>query len=115
MLNTSGHEANCWLVDFESSDTNPLVDRRFDAVLVFNYLHRPLIQRIREATRLGGLVFYETFTVAQRNFGKPSNPDYLLQPGELKEYFEDWEVLHYFEGELVTPERAIANLIARRI
>ena len=114
LLDTGGNSAKCWLVDFEASDSNPLADKSYDVVLVFNYLHRPLFRRIREVIRPGGLVFYETFTVAQRKFGKPSNPDFLLQPGELKQYFEDWEILHYFEGEVARPDRAIANLIARR-
>ena len=113
-LSASDHSAKCWLVDFESGDSNPLADKSFDAVLVFNYLHRPLFRRIREAVRPGGLVFYETFTVGQRKFGRPSNPDFLLRPGELKGYFQDWEILHNFEGELARPDRAIANLIARR-
>ena len=114
LLDASYCSASCWLVDFESNDTDPLADKSFDVVLIFNYLHRPLFPRIREAVRPGGLVFYETFTVEQRKFGRPSNPDFLLRSGELKEYFEDWEILHYFEGELASPDRAIANLIARR-
>lgn len=108
--------AHCrvWNVDLELAGTAPLGARQFDAILVFNYLHRPLMPAIRKAVRPGGLVFYETFTVAQRAHGRPANPDFLLKPGELGSDFQDWEVLHSFEGELSAPTRAVANLIARR-
>lgn len=103
-----------WHVDLEIAGSVPLAGREFAAVLVFNYLHRPLLKAIRNAIRPGGLIFYETFTVAQRVHGRPSNPDFLLQPGELEASFSDWQVLHSFEGELSAPTRAVANLIARR-
>ena len=103
-----------WQVDFEQPDTRPLIGKNFDAILVFNYLHRPLIDDIRQAIRQGGLIFYETFTVKQRQFGRPHNPDFLLQENELRDWFSDWEILHYFEGETENPQRAIASLVARR-
>jgi hypothetical protein len=101
-------------VDFEAADSDPLQGKCFNAVLVFNYLHRPLMPSIRQVINPGGLIFYETFTVNQRQFGRPSNPDFLLQPQELRSYFEDWEVMHYFEGEKQEPARAVASIIARR-
>lgn len=104
----------CWLVDFEATSSHPLKDKMFDAVMVFNYLHRPLLSSIKEAIRPGGLIIYETFTVKQREFGRPGNPDYLLEPAELRNAFGDWEILHDFEGEAMNPRRAIASLIARR-
>lgn len=107
-----------WLVDLEKNDSNPLENKRFDAILVFNYLHRPLMKEIGRAIKAGGLLFYETFTTGQREFGRPSNPDFLLKPGELREYFSDWDLLHYFEGKVEgkrgEPQRAIASLIARK-
>lgn len=103
-----------WLVDFEEKGSHPLENRSFDAVIVFNYLHRPLLGSIKAVIRPGGLVIYETFTVKQREFGRPSNPDFLLQPAELRNAFADWEILHEFEGEALNPRRAIASLIARR-
>ena len=103
----------CWLVDFEASSGHPLKGKMFDAVMVFNYLHRPLLSSIKQAIRPGGLIIYETFTVKQREFGRPGNPDYLLEPTELRSAFSDWEILHDFEGEAMNPKRAIASLIAR--
>ncbi len=62
----------------------------------------------------GGLIYYETFTKDNRKFGRPNNADYLLHPNELKDAFKGWEILHYFEGELSVPARAVANIIARK-
>ena len=107
----------CWLVDFEakvSEGKNPLIGKNFDAVIVFNYLHRPLFPFIREAIRPGGLIVYETFTVDQKRFGRPSNPDFLLEQDELVQAFAGWELIRSFEGEVSSPERAIARLIARK-
>lgn len=61
----------------------PLTGERFDLVLVTNYLWRPLLPRIVEAVAEGGWLVYETFAVGQEQFGRPRNPDFLLQPGEL--------------------------------
>lgn len=113
----AGKRSDCWLVDLEavpSAGGNPLAGRTFDAVVVFNYLHRPLFPAIREAIRPGGLIVYETFTVQQKRFGRPNNPDFLLQAGELREAFGSWECLEDFEGELPGPTRAVARLIARK-
>jgi hypothetical protein len=60
------------------------------------------------------LLIYETFTVEQRKFGKPRNPDFLLNPGELLKLFKDWEVIHFFEGIKENPRRAVAQLVCRK-
>ena len=56
---------------------------RFDAVLVTRYLHRPLFPALLDAVTADGVFLYETFTVGNEAFGKPSNPAFLLAPGEL--------------------------------
>jgi SAM-dependent methyltransferase len=63
--------------------TWPLGGRRFEAVVVANYLHRPLLPRIVEAVAPDGLLLYETFAVGNERFGRPANPAHLLRPGEL--------------------------------
>lgn len=103
-----------WEVDLEQNETTPLAGKTFDAVLVFNYLHRPLFPQLKAAVRPGGLVIYETFTIAQRAFGRPTRDGFLLQPGELRTKFADWHLLHEFEGELPDPTRAVASVIARK-
>lgn len=90
----------------------------YDVVTVFNYLHRPLFKQIRDSVRPGGVVVYQTFTVDQAQFGRPTNPDYLLKHDELKQVFDGWEILRYraFTGpsrrEGVT--RAIAGIVAKK-
>jgi len=59
---------------------------RFDAIVVANYLHRPLLPVLRDAMAVGGLVVYETFMVGNEAFGRPTNPAFLLAPGELLEW-----------------------------
>jgi len=105
-----------WEVDFELSGGNPFVQRMFGGMVVFNYLHRPLLGALKQSVHPGGLVIYETFSVDQARFGRPKNPDFLLQPGELREHFSDWDVLHYYEGVVKTGSgsRAIAQLAARK-
>ena len=116
-IGAGAKESACWLIDFEaevSGGRNPLAGKSFDAVIVFNYLHRPLFPFIREAIRPGGLIVYETFTVDQKCFGRPSNPCFLLEHDELAQAFAGWEFIESFEGKISKPERAIARLIARK-
>ncbi|VVD93136.1 class I SAM-dependent methyltransferase [Pandoraea terrigena] len=62
----------------------PLAEgKRFDAVIVTNYLHRPLFSRIAASVAPGGVLIYETFARGNERYGKPSNPQFLLAPGEL--------------------------------
>lgn len=97
-------------VDLEQTG-NPLAEDSYGGILVFRYLHRPLIPCIRKALRERGLLIYETFTTDQPKFGKPHNPDFLLKPGELRQWFEDWEIIHYFEGIEEDPIRATARIV----
>jgi len=105
-----------WPVNLEKNNVNPLANSRFGGILVFRYLHRPLMESIRQAVLPGGIVIYETFTVDQAELGRPKNPDYLLRHDELRDYFIDWNVLHYFEGVQGQPElgsqQAIAQVVA---
>ena len=112
-LEAGGITAELWHTDLERDD-DPLSGRTFASVLVFRYLHRPLIPAIRKALMPRGLLIYETFTSAQAEFGKPKNPDHLLNPGELLSWFRDWEVIHAFEGVVGEPPKAIAQLVCRR-
>ena len=115
---TSASNARLWQVDLESGAADPLQGKRFGAVLVFRYLHRPLMPAIARAVLPRGLVIYETFTVDQPRFGRPTNPDYLLQHDELPGHFDGWDILHTFEGEVQNPatghHQAIAQLVARK-
>jgi SAM-dependent methyltransferase len=63
----------------------PYTQDRFAGIVVINYLHRPLFPRLLAALEEGGVLIYETFARGNQRYGKPSNPDYLLEPGELLE------------------------------
>lgn len=85
----------------------------FDLVLVVHYLHRPLLPVLVDAVAQGGLLIYETFTVGQAARGRPTNPEYLLEAGELETLVEPLEVVRAREGEI---EGAVkAAIVARRV
>jgi SAM-dependent methyltransferase len=64
-------------------DAWPLPGRTFDGVVVTNYLHRPLFADLVASLAAGGVLIYETFAAGNARYGRPSNPDFLLEPGEL--------------------------------
>jgi len=61
----------------------PYAGQAFAAIVVVNYLHRPLFPRLPAALAPGGVLIYETFAAGNERYGRPANPDYLLRPGEL--------------------------------
>jgi SAM-dependent methyltransferase len=86
--------------------------RCYDGVLVFNYLHRPLMPRIVGAVAPGGVLMYETFTTQQAIRGRPTNPAFLLLAGELDRLVQPLRVLRAREGEY--DGRFVASVVARR-
>lgn len=109
-----GAVVRIWQKDLEMDGIGPLPENFFGGVLVFRYLHRPLMVNIRNALKENGILIYETYTQAQARFGKPCNPNHLLEGGELYSYFNDWHIFHYFEGMEDNPPRAIAQLVCRK-
>ncbi len=103
-----------WKVDLEKKGSNPFRETSFGALMVFRYLHRPLIPCIKKALVRNGLLIYETYTVDQKQFGKPRNPAHLLNRGELRTFFRDWTVYHYFEGIENERQRAVAQIVCRK-
>jgi rhodanese-related sulfurtransferase len=81
-------------------------------VVVVHYLHRPLFPALLRALAPGGLLLYETFTLEQAQRGKPSNPEFLLEPGELPSLVAGLEVLREREGDF--EGRSLAAVAARR-
>ena len=99
--------------DLEDGTPWPLGGRRFSAVVVTNYLHRPLFDALRQALVPGGLLIYETFMQGNERYGKPSNPRFLLAPGELWAAFPGLRVLGFAQGAVVQPKPAmIQGLVA---
>ena len=94
----------------------PFSEARFAAIVATNYLHRPLFPLLVAALDPGGVLIYETFGIGNERFGRPSNPAFLLRPGELLDVVADgFDVLGYEHGETVEPRRAVVQrLCARR-
>ncbi len=92
----------------------PLPGRRFDLVLVTNYLWRPLLPTLVDSVADQGLLIYETFADGQQHIGKPSRPDFLLQPGELLQACAALQPLAYEHGRLAGPPRCVQRIAARR-
>ncbi|KAA3653725.1 MAG: class I SAM-dependent methyltransferase [Proteobacteria bacterium] len=106
--------AGC-VLDLESGAPWPWAAGSFDAVVVTNYLHRPAFARLCDLLRPGGVLIYETFMQGNAAFGKPSNPDFLLAPGELLVRTADgFTVIAFEQGEVARPAPAMIQRICAR-
>lgn len=92
----------------------PLAGRRFDAVVVTHYLWRPLMQTLIASVAEGGCLIWETFAAGNQTVGKPSNPDFLLRPGELLEAAAPLRIVAYEDGFLPEPARFVQRVAAVR-
>jgi SAM-dependent methyltransferase len=92
----------------------PLPGDVFDAVVVTNYLWRPLLPTLVASLAAGGALIYETFAAGNETYGKPANPAFLLQHGELLEACRDLHVIAYEDGLLEAPMRRVQRVAARR-
>ena len=94
----------------------PYEGRLFDGIVVANYLHRPLLPVLVRSLQPGGVLVYETFAHGNEKFGKPSNPAFLLAPGELLEAVRGKLRVLAFEDLVASEPRpaAIQRLAARR-
>ena len=92
----------------------PLVTERFAGIVVTNYLHRPLFTSLLQSLAIGGVLIYETFAHDNGRFGKPSNPDFLLAPGELLHRVQAepaLRVLAFEDGYSALPKPAMVQRI----
>jgi SAM-dependent methyltransferase len=105
--------ADTLLADLENGPW-PLAGRQFDAVVVTNYLWRPLMAPLQALVAPGGVLVYETFADGHQTIGRPSRPEFLLQPGELLRAFPDLRVVAYEDGFEALPERFVQRLVAVR-
>lgn len=92
----------------------PLPDERFGAVVVTNYLWRPLLPRLLESLEDGGVLLYETFAVGNETVGCPRSPDFLLRAGELLEVARGLRVVAFEDGFLDAPARFVQRIAAVR-
>ena len=94
--------------DLEDGSPWPFAGHRFGGIVVTNYLHRPLLPLLAQALAEDGVLLYETFMVGNERYGKPSNPNFLLRPGELLQAFGALTVVAFEQG---TARRAVIQRI----
>ena len=92
----------------------PLPGRLFGAVVVTNYLWRPLLPTLVQSLAPGGVLLYETFASGNETVGRPARADFLLQPGELLTACASLQVVAYEDGFLDRPARFVQRIAARR-
>jgi SAM-dependent methyltransferase len=92
----------------------PLDGESFAGVVVTNYLWRALLPRIVASVAPGGVLLYETFAQGNETVGKPSRPDFLLQPGELLQACAGLRIVAYEDGFLRDPDRFVQRIAAVR-
>ena len=98
--------------DLENAGWPLREDEKFAAVVVTNYLHRPLFPFLFDALAPGGVLLYETFAVGNERFGKPSNPAFLLNPGELLDAVRGrLRVIAYQDGFISVPRASCVQRI----
>ena len=88
--------------------------RTFGAVIVTNYLWRPLMTTILASIKPGGVLLYETFASGNEAVGRPARPDFLLMPSELLRSCQSLDVVAYENGFLENPPRFVQRIAAIR-
>jgi SAM-dependent methyltransferase len=101
------------LADIENGPW-PLEGRNFGAVVVTNYLWRPLLPVIVGSVAPGGVLIYETFAQGHETVGRPARPDFLLRAGELLAATASLRTVAYEDGFLHNPERFVQRITAVR-
>lgn len=99
--------------NLEDGSPWPFEPERFAAIVVTNYLHRPLFKKMAASLAPGGVLIYETFAMGNERFGKPSNPNFLLAPGELLALASanGLQVIAFEDGVVQQPKAAMVQRI----
>jgi SAM-dependent methyltransferase len=92
----------------------PFAGQTFGCVVVTHYLWRPLLPTLVGSVAPGGVLIYETFAAGNESVGKPSRPDFLLQPGELLQATVGLRTVAYEDGFESSPDRFVQRIVAVR-
>jgi SAM-dependent methyltransferase len=104
----------CELINADlEGESWPFADRKFGAVVVTNYLWRPLLAQLTACLGTGGVLLYETFAAGNETIGKPSRPDFLLQPGELLDVCKGLHIVAFEDGFEQGSESTSARFVQR--
>ncbi|MBV1878514.1 MAG: methyltransferase domain-containing protein [Pseudomonadales bacterium] len=102
--------------NLEDGTSWPLAQQTFDAIVVTNYLYRPIFDQLINSLAPQVLLLYQTFMQGNETYGKPSNPDFLLAPDELKTAFKALSIIEFSQGYTTQPKPAMTQQIcARRV
>ena len=113
-LKTASQWAETLQADIENAAW-PLRGRSFKGVVVTNYLWRDLFPQILNNVADGGVLIYETFAQGNQACGKPSRPEFVLQPGELLQLCSGLRIVAFEEGFVPSPDRLIQRVVAIRV
>jgi SAM-dependent methyltransferase len=98
--------------NLEDGSPWPFANRTFGAVIITNYLYRPLFSSLIDSVAPDGLLIYETFAIGHEAYGPPSRPEFLLKPGELIDIFKDQlQIIAYEHGYMNLPKPSIRQRI----
>ena len=106
------HACEAVVADIENGPW-PFAGRQFDAVVVTNYLWRPLMPTLLGSLAPGGVLIYETFTQGNETVGKPSRPDFLLRPGELLDICRSLRIVAFEDGFQEGPQGQAPRFVQR--
>jgi SAM-dependent methyltransferase len=111
----AGERCTLHSIDLEAGPPDetlmPLGDT-YDAIVVVNYLHRPLFPWLMRALAPDGVLIYETFALGNERFGHPRNPKFLLRPNELLTAFAGLTIVAFEQGEVTVPTAAVKQRLA---
>ena len=104
---------DCRILSTNLEDGSPWpFDELFEGIVVTNYLHRPLFGNITKSLSANGVLIYETYMVGNEQYGKPSNPDFLLKIDELRDVFgEPLNIISFNQGYVADPKPAMTQQI----
>jgi len=102
---------NISIADLETADGYEFA-HSYDGIIVSRYLHRPLLKTLAGILNPGGVLVYETFMLGNERYGKPSNPDFLLEPDELQNLYSPLlKIVAFEQGEVSLPRPAVMQRI----
>ena len=102
-VDIDGHKLNCFygklikkkVIDVENINNWPLEKKKFNAIIVTNFLNRKIFPSIIGSIKKKGYLIYETFSEGQQKIGRPTNPKYILKPRELIRLSNKMQLLAY--------------------
>ena len=106
------------LMQYDLENDNPwsFHNNQFSGIVVINYLHRPLLPYLPTSLKSNGIIIYKTFAFGNEQFGRPSNPKFLLHKNELFDTLgQHLDVVDFIEGKEANPDRITQAICARRL